>query len=281
MKRIALACGLSFLIMGCGLVIGLESSYDPLPPVPDANVEASGDDASTVPTADACPDAGCKECVPGDFRCTGLELQQCADGFFKPLETCESADKCSATGGNCLGIYCTPGQRRCNKDRLERCNAAQTTFENELTCGVGLCDAIQKRCNNCIPSTNIGCFGPQSVERCSDDGQTTSYVACVPPKPKCVASPSGVACLECVNDTHCSTVAPCRAPQCVNGACTTKADATQDGRVLVPAEDRSCVQTVCMNGQSTAGHLPPGTMCGQGQGFGYFCQADGSCVGAP
>ena len=280
LKRVAVALGLALVVTGCRLVLGMEPSYDLLP-APETEAGADAPPDAPPPTLDACPDGGCKECVPGDFRCIGVALQQCANGFFKPLETCESADKCSATGGNCLGIYCTPGQRRCNQDRLERCNASQTMFEVELSCGVGLCDAVLKRCNKCVPAANIGCADAQTIDQCADDGQSSKNITCPQPTPKCVASSASVACLQCASDTHCSTVLPCRAPQCANSTCTTKADPAQEGRILVPAEDLSCVQTVCKNGVSAAGFLPAGTKCGQGQGFAYFCQADGQCVGAP
>jgi hypothetical protein len=271
-ERLVAAFVLALGSGACGIVLGIEPSYVPF---------AEGvDGASGAPEA-SCPEAGCSACVPGDFRCVANELQECAANTFKLLERCESADKCSATGGNCQGIFCLPGQRRCSGDRLERCNATQTAFELETACGVGLCNAPQKRCDACVAGATVGCLDPKTLVQCAVDGQSSTNIACPAPTPRCVATPSGAACLACGVDTDCTTSEPCRAPKCTNGACGTVADPKQDDRVLMPPAQGSCNHVVCRGGAQKVENLAVGTLCEIGQGTNSYCTAAGACVPAP
>jgi hypothetical protein len=270
-ERIVVALVLGLASGACSLVLGIEPAYVPF--------VADGADGSSVPPAE-CSEAGCKTCVPGDYQCVGSELQECIANTWRLLERCASADKCSATGGNCQGIFCLPGQRRCSGDQLERCNATQTAFELETPCQVGLCNALEKRCDACVAGATVGCLDPKTLVQCAVDGRSSTNIACPAATPRCVATPSGGACLACGVDSDCTTTEPCRAPKCTNGACGTVADPTQDDRVLTPPAQGSCNHVVCRGGAAKVENLAVGTLCEMGQGTNSYCTAAGACVPA-
>jgi hypothetical protein len=277
LRHVAMLGVVALVATGCGLVLGIESSYEPraLLGVDDAgglDVTPSPDDAS-------CQSTGtCKECVPGAFRCVDAELQGCDRGRFVPLMTCSSAALCSATGGNCAGLYCTVGQHRCSADRLERCNATQTQFELVEVCGVGLCDAVAKRCNVCLPSSR-SCFDVVTLAQCSADGLTMTKVACALPTSRCANRPAGSACVECTVDTQCASADPCRKPSCANGTCTTVPDATKNGVEVEAQQQGSCSHMVCRNGVSVKENLAVDTFCDKDQmNNPYYCDVNGNCI---
>lgn len=273
MRRAAAIVTATLLATGCSLVIGLESSYDLKP---DGVVEAGS--AQPISDAGSCDGGPCKECVPGDFRCTGVSLERCVGGRFEPFLTCDTAERCSATGGNCDGLYCLPGQHRCRGDELEKCNGASTAFEQVASCGVGLCDALSKRCNVCVPYA-IGCRDDGTRKTCNADGLTELDEPCPASAPRCAPRAGGAACVECIDVSQCSLTGACRKPACVNGQCSLLPDLTKNGQIVTPQQQGQCTHVVCTDGSPLPKALPVGTFCDRDQyGNSYSCRADGGCI---
>jgi hypothetical protein len=216
--------------------------------------------------------------VPGAFRCVDAELQTCDRGAFVPLMLCPNAALCSATGGNCEGVYCTIGQHRCIGDRLERCDPAHTGFDLVDACGVGLCDALAKRCNICVPGS-VSCHDLGALSQCSADGLSTTQVTCNVPTSRCANRPSGSACVECTDDSQCASKDPCRKPSCANGTCTTVPDATKNGAEVEAQQQGTCSHMVCRSGVSVKENVPIDTLCDRDQmNQPSYCDLNGNCI---
>jgi hypothetical protein len=182
---------------------------------------------------------------------------------------------------HCDGLYCTAGQHRCTGERLEVCSVDKTRFDLVAMCGVGLCDALAKRCNVCVPK-GLTCLDPTTLVPCSDDGLTKTNETCIAPAARCVTRPAGSGCFECALDSQCTASASCRKPSCANGTCATIPDATQDGKVIEFQLQGSCTNGVCRTGVIVQEKVPMGTPCDRDQmGVNYYCDASGACVPQP
>ncbi len=102
----------------------------------------------------------CLACDPiGSARCNGLQLLVCtagSQGEFESSQDCDTPELCADTLRSCDGGSCTcregicgPGEVRCQGNDLVQCNAGQNGFNVLETCPAGLCNAGQRRCDEC------------------------------------------------------------------------------------------------------------------------------------
>lgn len=183
----------------------------------------------------------CATCAPGSFKCDGKTLQQCStDGAaWRFKEECDSADLCNETGA-CTDRACAADAFVCEGDRLLRCNARQTGFEEVEVCGPGRCDASGKQCDLCAPNTST-CDGSGALKACDSTGQKLTRTACPSSTPVCAGEGR---CVQCGAASDCGPVAECKQATCDvgPGSCGTK-------------------------------NAPAGTKCSAG-----VCDGSGSCV---
>jgi len=119
---------------------------------------------------------GPSQCEPGSFSCDGAALQLCEPTReLRTVRVCSSPELCCALPESCAGQpgclapVCVSGERRCQGDVLEECNAGQTGFVQLDRCpSAQQCNATLGRCTDepCnAPERQQQCNGPQ-LEQC-------------------------------------------------------------------------------------------------------------------
>jgi len=110
------------------------------------------------------------ECTTGQFRCSGNDVQSCADGIWSFYRTCANNQVCDEgecvaadgdTDGDSVPGECEAGEKRCNIDKVERCNVDRE-WELFEQCG------IKQNCEDAL------CVTPQGdactiTDGCSDN----------------------------------------------------------------------------------------------------------------
>ena len=146
------------------------------------------DSSETVTSSQACMSADlcqigvstgmCAMCSPGSFDCDGAMLTECdKTGRYAPAQQCASADLCNEASGACTPMKCTPNKTVCDSSgRLSTCNGDGSAFLSQMSCGQGLCDSSNMRCNMCVPGAKT-CSGT-SLMTCSQDGQRVDSEQC-------------------------------------------------------------------------------------------------------
>src|SRR5947209_5167895 len=120
-------------------------------PGKDAGPDATANDAGPANDATA-NDAG--TCKTGDFRCTGLALEQCQNGSYVLYKQCVTAGLCSPDAGACQAPVCQPGDLRCSGAKFQQCNGGQTGFDDVKACATAaLCRSDAGVDGGCIPPT--------------------------------------------------------------------------------------------------------------------------------
>lgn len=147
----------------------------------------------------------CAPCLPGEYRCDGADLEQCAQNMagWSLVMTCASAGLCDAANATCGDQVCAPGSYRCTGDILEQCNSEATAWETVQACAAGLCDEAGKQCDICHPNTAT-CYNETAKLVCSADGQSLNAEPCSPPTGACM----GGECVSCVPTTAEYTTPP-------------------------------------------------------------------------
>jgi hypothetical protein len=171
------------------------------------------------------------------------------NGQFGAKETCASVSLCKAEAGACTEMMCMPNAKTCTSDgTLRTCNADGSAFAGgDVSCGAGMCDQIQGRCNKCAPSSKR--CESTSVVSCSADGQTISTMACTPKGECWTASCSGSSCQDTAKTA--SDTARCNG----NGYCDGR------GSCFACLADRHCSSTQTCD---TATHTCKEKPCGNG-----------------
>ena len=140
-----------------------------------------------------------------------------------PNATCTSPNGrqglCSSVG---ICTVCNADAYICESDNLYVCPFTQTDYALAGSCGAGLCDAANKRCNGCVPST-AWCDPSDNTKRiaCGADGK--QQPATTSPGKYCTGAGVWV---DCVADSTCPDVAlaECLVKACVSGnTCGSKA----------------------------------------------------------
>lgn len=220
----------------------------------DAQGNASAMDACD--SAKHCQDGlavgKCAVCLAGQHRCTGAELQVCAeDGqSFVKKRDCPSAALCNAMAGTC-GQGCAAGSKVCMGDVLRQCKVDLTGYEDADTCDPGLCDQVGQQCDLCVPNAK-SCSG-NSVRTCNAQGQGHTMAACAPPRGVCTGN--GV-CVECSASSACpSTGDPCLTATCdvASGTCKTSVNARARCAGGVCDSSGNCVGCIDARDCTTAG----------------------------
>lgn len=108
----------------------------------------------------------CGECVPGESRCDGAQVQQCsAEGSWVPEQPCPYV--CSQ--GACTG-ECVPGTRQCVGQTPRACDATGT-WVAEASCSGGLPECFGGECVHATPPScqalATDC-GADADERCCE-----------------------------------------------------------------------------------------------------------------
>ena len=124
------------------------------------------DELSGACAPPACPSAG-------TFQCAGAELQQCREDLlgWDPVETCASAELCSALDRRCNQPLCAADELRCFDNELRRCSASLDDWEVVTTCGAGeFCDNSSD-----APGCKLECPSPtrcngSELEQCTPNG---------------------------------------------------------------------------------------------------------------
>jgi len=239
---------------------------------------------------------GAGVCKPGDFRCTGDDLETCTvDGSgFKKVITCPVAGLCDAAGGQC--DVCNPGTAKCaDATTLTNCspdgqsNSPTMCGGNEPFC---MADPKGDHCAACLKDNDCG--APASdceLATCSADGtcgktSVAKDMACGAPGQGGKCDGAG-ACVYCApGDVKCDGLTPstCDAkgqwqagaactdgtPICSQGACVAcLADAD------CPVSANECLVSTC-SAQHTCGYTPKaqGDVCANGAGT---CDGAGQC----
>jgi len=137
---------------------------------------------------DAEADLGCIDatCGPGDFRCSGAELQYCnaTQNGWVTLQECTSAAHCFAGGSmpQCSTAPCTTGEWECNGTELRRCTGdTEGWVEQEQCLTAELCDASLPGCKQ--PACTVGeysCDGSE-LSFCGNDGEPSEGIDCLTP----------------------------------------------------------------------------------------------------
>lgn len=101
-------------------------------------------------------------------------------------------------GGKAGGwSVCTPGQYRCEGNRLDVCAPGGDAFQPVADCPVE-CDAIDGDCGVCVPG-ETRCVGPHELGHCSGDGMSEMPMACPMMRPHCIDR----ACFACLDSSEC------------------------------------------------------------------------------
>lgn len=243
----------------------------------------------------------CAICLPGEYRCNGAVLEQCASngsGFLFD-EVCPSEAFCSASAGACTDATCLKGRWNCDGDMLQQCNQEQTAFEDFEPCDPGMCDKEGGQCYVCTPG-NFVCEG-NTVVSCDASGQDENRQKCPQDTPYCIGKGK---CVECETDSDCieSDPDPCKEYYCsVDSTCKTENLQEGDscgtssvpmmcdekGDCVVCRNDDDCgLGQVCNSSHDSCdqiamacsnGYCPAGGTCKSGICF-IPCYSDDFCV---
>jgi hypothetical protein len=220
----------------------------------------------------------CPACIPGEFRCTGKQLEACkTDGSdFTTSKSCDTAALCKAEAGDCTASACVANKLVCEGDSLRKCNADQTALVDDQECDPGLCDNVAGECDICTPGEKK-CEG-DTVLTCDSKGQNYTRKSCSGGTAHCIGSGQCVACTqdsECpapgtCKQRYCNTAkgtcepqnAPnhesCSAGVCSSGnclGCIDSSDCNSGGKTICDTGRRICVE--CINSST----CPYGTSC--------------------
>ncbi len=217
----------------------------------------------------------CRECTAAAKGCVGAIPRVCdSSGKWISLPACSGTTPvCS--DGLCVAATCATGEHRCRGDILEQCNSSRTGFDSVRACGAGLCDAVEKECNECAPGS-AECVG-STPRACDSSGRWKTLTACSGSTPVCK---SGVCTAFCLSGEHrCSgdTLEKCNSTgtafetvkTCSVGLCDAAGKECDECK---PGE-KSCSGTIPRLCDST-GHWTSMTAC---SGSTPYCDA-GSCA---
>ncbi len=172
-------------------------------------------DRKTCMTAEQCRaglEAGggeCGMCDPGAIGCEGAELRECTmTGDYMVKETCASEALCNEMMAVCDPPACEADEYKCESGSLLKCNPERTDFDVEDSCAMELCDAANKKCNVCVPSSRE-CQG-NTLKVCSADGSGSTDMACSGATDRCVED----RCVECTADSECMPDSECQTGSC-------------------------------------------------------------------
>jgi hypothetical protein len=163
-------------------------------------------------TAGACP-----MCLADTFSCEGRQLRKCAASGNAWMDDmlCATPELCNATSGACTAAACLPGDKTCSGDVLQQCKADQSGYEPlPPTCGAGLCDAVGKQCDVCVPSSKICDAQNDGSRTCNTDGQGYTDAPCDPLTPHCTGNGT---CVQCTTPTQCTETNQCKTATCNTG----------------------------------------------------------------
>lgn len=113
-------------------------------------------------------DGGTGACTPGQYRCSGNQLEQCDPNGakFVGVKVCDTAELCQVhVGAICGSPTCADGEKRCaDGGTLQVCNPGRTGFDNLKDC----------KSNALCTTTDAGCLPPvcQPGEKHCDFGCT-------------------------------------------------------------------------------------------------------------
>lgn len=176
-------------------------------------VEDCGSREACDPTAGAC-----HPCVPGEYACNVVELEDEADPEIKHLrselvqcdenlqwqlrDTCLTPELCSLTNerrtGVCLGATCEENEHSCSTNRLIRCAPGRDRWELLEVCSAqDHCDSVMANAAieageraHCLPNCegeDCGtecepgtwrCASPTQVQQCNADGYWVQREVC-------------------------------------------------------------------------------------------------------
>lgn len=153
----------------------------------------------------------CLTCIPGEFRCTGANLEQCAmDGrVFAFVKTCDNASLCKPAAGDCTDAACVSGKLVCEGDKLRKCKPDQSALEDQQTCMPGMCDSELQQCDACVSGSKM-CQG-NSVLTCNAQRSGFDPMPCPSATPRCVGMGQ---CVECMSDNDCGDPGTCLMKYC-------------------------------------------------------------------
>ncbi len=180
--------------------------------------------------------ASCAVCLEGAFSCVDNQLHECSPGegwVATDDPPCTPAAPCNRDTGTCTALVCLPGQRRCEGDSLQECNADQSAFTQIEMCDPGLCDPVNFECDTCAAGDAECAANGSDKLICASDGQSAETQACASETPHCRGSGE---CVECTSDSHCS------APECYTPTCNLGAGSCSMGPA---AEGIDCSTGVC------------------------------------
>jgi hypothetical protein len=162
-------------------------------------------------------------CTSGDPGHGALTAPWADASFDAAGEVARDASFDAASDGSLdATMSCASGQFRCVGDELQTCHsdASGSAFGAVATCGAGLCDAPNKRCDKCVAGTG-SCADGKTLKACGADGQGETTMACPSATPLCVGDPGSARCVGCAKSTDCpASMSECELAACsVAGAC--------------------------------------------------------------
>jgi hypothetical protein len=270
---------------------------------------SNGQSELVTPCANGClsvtdgPDR-CRNCAPGSVSCEGRQLVVCRQGNGEEVldrENCDTGALCQATIAGCTGeacrcetSACDVGERQCNGNQPEVCNAGQTGFVADgPSCGAAGCDEDTGRCFACAVG-DVRCSAGQ-LQGCALDRSGFTLPLGTQ---RCLSDTGGERSQSCNGSQLIDTRCPNGAPVCViGGGCqqcstrpgefTSECTTTPGGaeartqcvggtvQAVACAGDGDCVDAVCEDeGDCNTSSSPRGTRCNRGGGAGV-------CNGAP
>jgi hypothetical protein len=112
-------------------------------------------------------------CRPEEYRCTGAELEVCADDRqgFVAVRSCDAANLCSVSTGSCRS--CIPGELECRGQTVVQC-AADSSWVPSTECAADTrCEIAADGTGECVPHLcaegALACDGPRLLQ-CNRDG---------------------------------------------------------------------------------------------------------------
>ncbi|MGC4094020.1 MAG: hypothetical protein QM756_40145 [Polyangiaceae bacterium] len=119
----------------------------------------------------ACDPPQCD--TPGHATCDTLEpvLSECGEDLTLRETYCDTTALCNANDKRCEVARCTAAAVRCDGQRLQHCNAEQTGWVTDNTCGAGsYCDPASKSCvSGACQGSGYRC-NDVFLERCTTSG---------------------------------------------------------------------------------------------------------------
>jgi hypothetical protein len=212
----------------------------------------------------------CRNCVPGSVSCEGRQLVVCRQRNGEEVldrENCDTGALCQETIAGCTGeacrcetSACDVGQRQCNGNQPEVCNAGQTGFAADgPNCGAAGCDEDTGRCFACAVG-DVRCNLGQ-LQGCALDRSGFTL-------------PLGTQ--RCLSDTGGDRSQSCNGNQLIDSRCPTGAPVCVIGFGCQQCDEEDFVSECT----TTPGGSEGRTECFGGTVEVFACADDGDCVDA-